>query len=368
VIPRILAIIRKEVRHILRDPRTLTVLFLMPSMMVLLFGYALNMDIEHLPIAVNDLDRTPLSRALIRSFTGSGYFTVTGAVTNAGEVGDLFRTRAIRAAVVIPRGFAEDFTTGPKAGVQVLIDGSDPMFGNAVLNYANAIIAFHTLTDPALAKRVPVEIREQFLFDPDLKSSHFIIPGLVAAILMMACALLTSITLAREKETGTLDILVVSPVNPGEIVVGKVIPYVGLALLNSVFILTFAKLVFNIPIHGDLVLLLGLGVIYIYCALGIGLFISSVAKTQQVAMMAALVTTIMPSILLSGFIFPIFSMPAPIRAITVIIPARHFLEIIRGILLKSSTFEVLKGQTLFLALLGTVFVLLASVRFKTRVH
>jgi ABC-2 type transport system permease protein len=190
----------------------------------------------------------------------------------------------------------------------------------------------------------------------------------VAVILMMACALLTSITIAREKETGTMDVLMVSPVRPIEIVVGKVIPYVGVSLINAVFILTFAKLVFNIPLRGDLVLLLGLSVIYVYCALGIGLFISSIAKSQQVAMMAALVATIMPSILLSGFMFPIFSMPAAIRIFTYLVPAKYYLEIIRGILLKSSTFSQLEGQVLFLAVLGTALVIIASLRFKTRVQ
>jgi ABC-2 type transport system permease protein len=365
---RILAIIRKEVRHILRDPRTLMVLFVMPTMMVLIFGYALNMDIEHIPIAVNDLDHTPESRALIRAFTGSKYFTVTRPVANAAEVGDLFRARAVKAALVIPRGFADDLKTRNHPAVQVLIDGSDPVFGNAVLNYASAVVMTFTADTPSGVSIFPANIRERFLFNPDLKSSSFITPGLVAVILMMACALLTSITLAREKETGTLDILVVSPISPREIVIGKVIPYVGLALVNSTFVLIFAKLVFDIPLHGDLVLLLGMGVIYIYCALGIGLFISSLAKTQQVAMVAALASTIMPSVLLSGFIFPVFSMPALIRAITFIVPARHFLEIIRGILLKSSTFDVLKGQALYLFLLGTAFLFLAATRFKTRVH
>jgi ABC-2 type transport system permease protein len=368
MITRITAIIRKEIYHILRDPRTLMVLFVMPTMMVLIFGYALNMDVAHIPIAVNDLDHTPESRALIRSFTGSDYFAVTRTVTNAAQVGDLFRVRLVKAALVIPRGFAKDLNASTHPTVQVIIDGSDPAFGNAVLNYADAVITTHSTNLPSGIRVTPAEIRENFLFNPDLKSSSFVTPGLVAVILMMACALLTSITLAREKETGTLDILVVSPISPGEIVIGKVIPYVGLALINSTFVLSFAKIVFDIPLRGDLVLLLGMGIIYIYCALGIGLFISSVAKTQQVAMIAALASTIMPSVLLSGFIFPVFSMPAPIRVLTYIVPARHFLEIIRGILLKSSTFDVLKGQAAILLALGTVFLFLASVRFKTRVN
>ncbi|MDP2984792.1 MAG: ABC transporter permease [Candidatus Latescibacter sp.] len=368
MIRRLFAIIHKEINHILRDPRTLIVLFAMPATMVVLFGFALNMDIEHIPIAVIDRDNTPESRDFIRAFTGSKYFSVKYRIDTADQVENLFRNRKIKAALVIPDGFGKDFAARPEADIQLLVDGSDPTYGQAVVNYSSAIAITYSVSSPAAARLIPVDIRDIFLYNPDLKGSNFITPGLVAVILMMACALLTSITIAREKETGTMDVLMVSPVRPIEIVVGKVIPYVGVSLINAVFILTFAKLVFNIPLRGDLVLLLGLSVIYVYCALGIGLFISSIAKSQQVAMMAALVATIMPSILLSGFMFPIFSMPAPIRIITYLVPAKYYLEIIRGILLKSSTFSQLQGQVLFLAVLGTAFVIIASLRFKTRVQ
>jgi ABC-2 type transport system permease protein len=188
----------------------------------------------------------------------------------------------------------------------------------------------------------------------------------VAVILMMVCALLTSLTVAREKEMGTMNVLLVSPVKPIEILLGKVIPYIVLSLLDAIFIIVVAKLIFNIPLRGDLLLLFGLTILYVYCSLGIGLFISSVAPSQQIAMMAALVATIMPSILLSGFIFPIFSMPDIIKGVTYIVPARYYIEIIRGVLLKASTFDILKGQVLFLFLLGTFFIIIASARFKTR--
>ncbi|MFA6471333.1 MAG: ABC transporter permease [Candidatus Latescibacterota bacterium] len=368
MIRRLFAIIHKEINHILRDPKTLMVLFLMPATMVVLFGFALNMDITHIPVAVIDHDNTPESRAFIRAFTGSKYFTAAYRIDDVSEVENLFKNRSIKAAIVIPNGFGKDFTTRPEVDYQLLVDGSDPTYGQAVTNYASAIATSYSLSNPGAARLVPIEIRDVFLYNPDLKGSNFITPGLVAVILMMACALLTSITIAREKETGTMDVLTVSPVRPIEIMVGKVIPYVGVSLIDAVFIIVFAKLVFNIPLRGDLVLLLGLSVVYVYCALGIGLFISSIAKTQQVAMMAALVATIMPSILLSGFMFPIFSMPAPIRIITYLVPAKYYLEIIRGILLKSSTFGILQNQVLFLAILGTAFIVIASLRFKTRVN
>jgi len=368
MLTRILALIRKEIRHILRDLRSLGIVFVLPVIMVVLFGYALNMDVRHIPLGIVDHDRTPESRALVEALCVSEYFDGVRFPDRTGEVEALFKNRVIKAAVVIPKGYSGDRLSPHPRDVQVLIDGSDPTIGNAVDNYTNAV--FVSVQSTFRSVRVPsppVDVRPQFLYNQDLRGSHFIIPGLVAVILMMVCALLTSITIAREKETGTMDVLLVSPVRPLEIIVGKVIPYIGLAFLDAAFILMFAKIVFDIPVRGNLMLLVGLTVPFIYCALGIGLFISSFASTQQVAMMAALVSTILPSVILSGFIFPIFSMPAPIRALTHIIPAKYYIVIIRGILLKSSSFSVLRDETLFLCVLGTVFVIIATMRFRTRV-
>ncbi len=363
---RILAIVKKEIRHILRDPRTLAIVFAMPVMMVLLFGYALNMDVKHIPIGFVDYDQTPDSRALIERFSSSEYFDRTVALQDIREVAGHIKNRSIKAALVIPKNFSRDVETRPTANLQLIVDGSDPTFGNATVNYSSAILSGYAIRDDLNGMSPPLDIRVRFLYNPDLEGSFFIIPGLVAVILMMICALLTSITIAREKETGTMDVLLVSPVRPVEIIIGKLIPYVVLGILDAVFILFWAKLLFAIPLRGDLGLLFALSVIFIYSALGIGLFISSVSPNQQVAMMAALVATILPSIILSGFIFPIFSMPAPIRAVTSLVPAKYYMTIIRGILLKSSTLDILWGPALFLFLLGTFFFLLAAVRFNTR--
>ena len=366
MVKRISAIIIKEFYHILRDLRTLAVVFLMPVMMVLLYGHALNMDIKHIPVGMIDHDHSTESRAVIRALRASEYFDITVFGQDIDRIEDLLRKGDIKAALVIPKGFGDDRTTSIVSRIQLLVDGSDPTFGNASVNYTNALLTGLTFSTPGAAQFVPIDFRDRFLYNPDLKGANFIIPGLVAVILMMVCALLTSIAISREKETGTMEILLVSPVRPFEIVIGKVIPYVILSLLDAVFILIFAKIVFNIPLRGDLVLLLGLSIVFIYCALSIGLLISSIAPTQQVAMMAALVATILPSILLSGFFFPIFSMPAPIRAITSIVPAKYYMNIIRGILLKSSTFDMLKADAVSLLLLGTFFLLIATARFKTR--
>lgn len=363
---RIRAIVKKELYHILRDPRTLAIIFVMPVLMVLIFGYALNMDIEHIKLGVVDNDHTPESRALVRSYASSKYFDIAMTSDNRDDLGNAMNRSEIKAGLIIPEGFGEECRTAPVSHVQMLIDGSDPTFGNAAMNYASAIAFSHSITVSPVENRLPLDVRERFLFNPDLKGSHFVIPGIVAVILMMVCALLTSITIAREKETGTMEILLVSPIHPGEIIVGKVMPYIFIALLDAVFILTFSRVVFGIPIRGDLVLLLFLSIVYVYSALAMGLLISSIAPTQQVAMMAALVGTILPSILLSGFIFSIFSMPKPIQIFTYIVPARHYMVIIRGILLKSSTLGLLKEPVLMLIVIGTLFLTIATLRFKTR--
>lgn len=359
---RLLAIIKKETRHIFRDPRTLSIVIAMPIMMVLIYGYALDMDVTNIRIALIDQDRTPESRRLAERFEASEYFDIVSRPERVKNIHKLFLDRKMHAALVIPRGFAHDYGSSADAAVQLIVDGADPTYGNAVINYTTAVTA--NAASVSVDGAFPLQIRERFLYNPSLEGSHFIIPGLVAVILMMICALLTSITITREKETGTLDVVLVSPVKPLEVIVGKIIPYIVLSVVDAVFILVFAKLVFDIPLRGDLIQLLALSVLYIYSALGIGLLISSIAPTQQVAMMAALVATILPSMVLSGFIFPIFSMPAPIQVVTYIVPARYYMEIIRGILLKSSPMSMLLHQAAALGILGTFYLLIATIRFQ----
>lgn len=365
--PRIGAIIAKEMLHILRDPRTLAIVFALPIIMVILFGYALNMDVDNIRIAVIDEDRTPESRDLVRTFSSSDYFEIIAYPPNRKGAGHLMERGDIRAIIVIPDNFGADIAFKPSTDIQIIVDGSDPTYGNASINYTAAVTAAFSLDASGSESILPIDIRDRFLYNQDLEGSHFIIPGVIAIVLMMVCALMTSITIAHEKESGTMDVLLVSPVRPGEIVIGKVVPYIALALIDAIVILVFARLVFNVPVRGDILLLFALSVLYVFCALGMGLLISSVAPTQQVAMMIALVGTILPSIILSGFIFSIFSMPAPIRILSNIVPARHFMTIIRGILLKDSTAGMLKDQALMLAAIGTFFLAAATIRFKARI-
>ena len=237
---RLLAIIQKEVYHILRDPRSLTIVFVMPILMVILYGHALNMDIKHIKLAVIDHDHSGESREIIRSFRASSYFDITAYARTRGEIEHLLKHGDIKAALIIPRDFARHRATAHVSNIQLIVDGSDPTFGNASINYANALLNLAALQGAGTVQLVPLDIRDRYLYNPDLKGANFIIPGLVAVILMMVCALLTSITLAREKETGTLDILLVSPVRPIEIVIGKVLPYVVISFMDGFFILLFA--------------------------------------------------------------------------------------------------------------------------------
>jgi len=366
MLKRIRAIVIKEFRHIVRDPRTLSIVFAMPVMMVLLYGYALNMDVKHIKVGVLDYDRTPESRAFISAVGATDYFDITEYLQKRGDIDFMLRNRRIKAAVIIPEDFSKGLGKKPSKDIQIIVDGSDPTFGNATVNYLTAIAYAESFGSGGNGSRLPLEIRERFLYNPDLIGAHFIIPGVVAVILMMVCALLTSITIAREKETGTMDILLVSPVRPMEIIVGKVIPYIVLSILDAVFILVFATIIFKLPFRGDPLLLFGMSILYVYSALSMGLLISSVASSQQVAMMAALIGTVLPAVILSGFIFSIFSMPLPIRVLTRIVPARYYITIIRGIILKGSSFGVLSHQAGMLALIGTVFLIIAAVRFNVK--
>ncbi|GAI02410.1 unnamed protein product, partial [marine sediment metagenome] len=221
MVKRIRAMVKKEIHHILRDPRTLVIIFIMPVMMVFIFGYALSMDVKHIPIGIIDHDNTPESRSIINDLSATEYFDLKAYLHNAADVSSLFQKRKIKAAIIIPEGFARDRTKNPAAKLQLLVDGSDPVFGNASVNYSNSIILHHKLSYLPDQQITPIDIREKFLYNPDLEGANFIIPGLVAVILMMVCALLTSITIAREKETGSMDVLLVSPIRPVEIIVGK---------------------------------------------------------------------------------------------------------------------------------------------------
>jgi ABC-2 type transport system permease protein len=363
--PRFRAIFHKEFIHVVRDVRSLVIVFLWPMMMVFLYGYAISFDIKEIRLGLLDQDRTPASRALVRDLTSSGYFKISRTLADRESVESGLMGRRFTAALVIPERFGRDLLTRPSAKLQLLVDGSNPNTATVAVNFFRSFCSLRSLELNSQIVGAPLSIEPRVWYNPDLKSSHFIVPGLVAVVMLMICTLLTSITITRERETGTMEQILVSPIRPIEMVAGKVAPYILLSLADAAAVILFSILVFQVPFRGSAAFLLAASLAYVYCALSLGVFISASVKTQQVAMMAAQISTFLPSFLLSGFIFPIASLPKVLQAFTYLVPARYFLIIIREIMLKGAGPADLVRPFLFLIVFGTV-ILAASVRkFKT---
>jgi ABC-2 type transport system permease protein len=361
-------IAQKELYHILRDYRSLMIIFIMPVMMTFMYGYAVNMDINHIPFSVIDQDDTPESRLLTEHFYRSTYFTEPKQQASVMDPADALRAFHAAGVLVIQPGFAKALQNKAQYQLGLLIDGSDVSQAAAVQAYANALLNQYLMDRLPPGTTIPgIQLAQQVLYNPDLESSHFFVPGIVAIILLMISALLTSITIAREKETGTMEQLLTAPVTPLQILLGKLVPYIVIAFIDGLLVVGFAKLLFNVPFVGSFPLLLGFELIYVMTALSIGILISTMVPTQQLAMQFALLSTMLPTIMLSGFIFAVKNMPLPLQILSRLVPATPFLKSIRGIMLKGSGFSVLAPQALFLLLLMILFLFLAVRRFKARI-
>lgn len=362
---RLYAILRKEFIHIVRDWRSLLIVILMPLAMIILYGYAITLDMRNIRFAVIDDARSPESREIIRAFSENGFFVQAPVKLTRGDIERSFLHRTVALVIVIPRDFSPDLFRDGRARVQLIIDATDSNAGTFISAYAEQVLA---LASSRLngQPRMLFDVTPRILYNPDMKSAYFFVPGLVALILMLISALLTSIAITREKETGTMEQILVSPVRPVEIIVGKVAPYIVLGLLNAVVIIVSARLLFDVPIRGDLLLLSLLSLIYVFVALSFGLLFSTVARTQQVAMFMTLMATILPTMMLSGFIFPVASMPEVLRWISRIIPATYYLDIIRGIMLKGIGLRELATQAAVLTLFGVLLLAVATKRFSVR--
>jgi ABC-2 type transport system permease protein len=365
---RIRFIAQKEVYHILRDPRSLLIVIAMPIMMVFLYGFAINMDIEHVTLGVADFDHTLESRQLTERFYRSAHFDAPRTEVDLNDPEQLLRAGNAAAVLYIPVGFGKALARNETFELGMTVDGSDANLGLAVQAFANGVL-FEFMKDrlPPGFEIPGVTISQQVMYNPDLKSSHFLVPGLVAIILMMISALMTSMTIAREKESGTMEQLLTTPVKPSEVLIGKLLPYVVIAFVDGILVLLFARLVFGVPFAGSHTLLLFFGLIYVSTALSIGILVSSIVNTLQEATMLAQLTTLLPAVMLSGFIFAIKNMPFVLKAISLLIPARYFNIIIRGIMLKGTGFAILAPQVGALILLMAVLMTVAAKKFKTRV-
>ncbi len=359
----ILTFARKEFLHILHDPRTLAIIFIMPVVQLIMFGYALRMEIQNVDLAVVDLARTPLSREIIEEFQGSKFFTVHGYSGKLSRIDALFKSRTARVVLIIPAELDRLFERTPAVGLQFLIDASDANAATLIKNYCNQVLVNFNQKHNRSAS-LPFEITSNILYNPDMKSTYFFVPGLIALLLIMVSALLTSISITREKETGTLEQILVSPVRPAHIVLGKVLPYVLMGLLIGTLILLLGFGVFHVPFRGSIVLLFFLTLLYIVTALSMGILISTITQTQQVAMMVAQLSTMLPTLFLSGFIFPIASMPVALQYLSYLVPARYYLLIVRGIILKGSTLANLVSPSAVLLGMSVILLLIAIRKFR----
>lgn len=369
------AIARKEFLHIIRDPRSLIMALLLPLFMLLLFGYALTLDVDRIPTLVLDRDQSPASRETVELFEGSRYFNVLGHVDSYTVLQEKIDRGQALLALVIPAGLSRDLDLGKQAEVQLLLDGSDSNTASIALGYAETLLEVHSLRLGArrLDKKGggelnnPVEPRLRVWYNSELKSKNYIVPGLVAVILMIIAALLTSLTIAREWEMGTMEQLLSTPVRPAELVLGKMAAYFGVGFVDTVVAVLVGVFIFDVPFRGRAILLLGSVTLFLFGALCWGILISAATRSQLKAFQLGMLTSFLPAFLLSGFVYDIENMPAVIRLVTHIVPARYLVKLLGGIFLKGIGLEVLFGEVLLLAVYATGVFLLAVAALRRKV-
>ena len=367
---RLTAMARKEVLHLRRDSRSLLLAFLLPTLLVVLFGYAITWDVEDIRTAVLDLDGSSRSRELLDAFEASGYFTVVRRLTRQGQVEEVLDRGEALVVIVLPPDFARDLDGGRSAALQILVDGSDANSATIALGYAQGIVrSFSTdvlLGGAELPPTISAETR--VWYNEELLSRNMIVPGLVAVIMMIIAAMLTSLTIAREWERGTMEQLVSTPVHRFEVVLGKLLPFVAIGIIDVVLVSLIGVLLFDVPFRGSPTLLMILSLAFIMGALGLGIFISAVARSQLLATQMAMLLTFLPAFLLSGFMFAIDVMPPALQAITYLIPARYFLVVTRGVFLKGVGVEVLATEGLLMIAFAALGLFGATRAFRKEIQ
>jgi ABC-2 type transport system permease protein len=370
---RVLVIAWKELLQLRRDRLTLAMMAALPVVLLLLFGYAINTDVRHIPTLVDDQDQTAESRDLARRMEATGFYDLAGNVRGYDEIERALRSGRARVALVVPPRYAADLASGATARVQIVVDGSDPQIVASAQNTAaslvearSAEIRVERLTRAGgHAAPEPVDLSPDVLYNPDQRTAVYVVPGLIGVILTMTMVMLTAMALARERERGTLEQLIVSPVKPIELVVGKILPYVTIGYFQMALILGCARVVFDVPIRGSMPLLYALAMFFIAANLAVGLLFSTIAQTQQQAMQMSFFF-LLPNILLSGFMFPFEAMPRPAQWLSQALPLTHFLRIVRGIVLKGSQFDDVGVELVWLV--GTLIALIgvSSLRFQKK--
>ncbi len=374
MLSRIKPIIIKEFRQVARDRRSLGVLLFIPAFMLIMFGYALNFDVKHTSLAIYDEDKSQTSRDFVENFLHSEYFDLKYYLNSAREIDELLGEEKVRVALVIPQDFSERLLAGREAVIQVIVDGANSNAAVMAIGYVSFIVQNYStkILTNALVRigqsglSLPIDYRPRVWYNPELRSAKFLVPGLIVFILMVTTVISTSLSVVREKERGTMEQIIVSPIKPLELILGKTIPYIFISLIATVVILLVSYFLFDVVIKGSYLLLFIVTLIFLTGGLGLGLLISTIAETQQLAFMLAVLVTILPSFILSGFVFPIRNMPVVIQAITYLIPARYFLVVLRSIILKGVGLSAFWDQVLFLIAFAVLTITASSVRMRKK--
>lgn len=363
---RLWALVKKEFLHIVRDPRSLAMAFLMPLILLILFGYAITMDIKTLNLVVYDQDKSAASRHYVEGFPASSYFDVVADVENYDDARALLDQGRAHLALVIPPHFARDLEQGRTTQVQLLADGSDANTATIAMGYAEAITNRYSTTHLGTKIELAVDNRLRVWYNPELKSRWFIIPGLIAVIMTVITALLTSLTVSREWESGTMEQLIATPVQPVELFLGKMAPYFVIGVLDVLFSVAMGVWVFDVPLRGSFLFLLGVTAMFLVGGLSLGIMVSTIAKSQLVASQLAMVVTFLPAFLLSGFLYSIDNMPRFLQVVTHVVQARYFVEVLKNIFLKASPPSFVAGDLIFLGLFAAVVFAVALGKFRKK--
>lgn len=366
---KFIGFVKKEFLHIFRDYRTLIVLFGMPVAQILIFGFAITTEIKDANIAFLDLSKDNVTKEISDKIISSGYFKLFDNLNSFKQIEDEFKKGEVREVIVFEDNFGEKLDKEGVASIQLIADASDPNLANMLIGYTSAIINDYRSgmkSSYGLNNGITTEVK--MIFNPEMKSVYMFVPGLMAVILLLVSALMTSISITREKELGTMEVLLASPLKPVQIIIGKVIPYVVIAFANAAIIIILAKYVFDMPLKGNLIMLVLESVLYVITALSLGILISTVSSNQQVAMMVSLAALLLPTILLSGFIYPVENMHWILQWLSYIIPAKYFIIILKAIMIKGNDFSYYWKETLILSGMAVFFILLSAKKFKIRLE
>jgi ABC-2 type transport system permease protein len=364
---RIRAVARKEFLQIWRDPLSLAMAFFMPAMLLIIFGYAITFDISEIKTIIYDLDKSPLSREFVSMLSESGYFQIIDYVDEGLKIDEYMDSGKAKVAVSIPSDFSKKVRKNLNAKVQVILDGSNSNTATIAQGYISAISENYIRKIKGMRAPPVIDARIRVWYNPELKSRNYIVPGLIAVIMAVIVALLTSLTVAREWERGTMEQLLSTPVKTSELIIGKLIPYFCIGFLDTVFSILMSHLLFQVPLRGSVVLLLSMSCLFLFGGLSQGILISIVARSQILASQMAILSTFLPAFLLSGFMFSISNMPKFLQILTHIVPARYFVSILKGIYMKGSPFHVLMTEAALLAVYGIVVFTLANKKMVKRI-